>query len=129
MKLSLQKITHRQTVDTGMALTLVALLLGLFTPWDGWYPVTVGVLLVTMTIPVVWKPAAVVWFRLAELLSAVSSRIILTLLFALLVVPVGVWRRWRGRDSLGLRTFQGGQASTLKARVHDWKATDLDKPY
>lgn len=129
MKLGLKNITHRQTVDTGMALTLVALLLGLFTPWEGWYPLAVGALLVTMTFPAVWKPAAVVWFGLAELLSAVSSRIILTLLFGLLVVPVGGWRRWRGRDPLGLRSFKQGQPSMLKVREHTWAATDLDKPY
>ena len=129
MKLSLQSITHRQTVDTGMALTLVALLLGLFTHWEGWYPIAVGVLLVTMAFPMVWKPAAVVWFGLAELLSAVSSRIILTLLFGLLVVPVGVWRRWRGRDPLGLRTFRQNQSTTLKTRAHSWESADLDKPY
>ena len=129
MKLSLREITHRQTVDTGMALTLVALLLGYFTSWDGWYPLATGVLLVTMTFPVVWKPAAVGWFGLAELLSAVSSRIILTLLFALLVVPVGVGRRWRGRDPLGLRSFKQSWPSTLKVREHTWKASDLDKPY
>ena len=129
MKLNLQNITHRQTVDTGMALTLVALLLGLFTHWEGWYPLAVGVLLVTMTFPVVWKPAAVVWFGLAELLSAVSSRIILTLLFGLLVVPVGVWRRWRGRDPLGLRTFEQDQNTMLKTRAHSWESADLDKLY
>ena len=129
MKLSLQSITHRQTVDTGMALTLVSLLLGLFTHWEGWYPLAVGVLLVTMTFPVVWKPAAVVWFGLAELLSAVSSRIILTLLFGLLVVPVGVWRRWRGRDPLGLRAFEQDQNTMLKNKAHTWSAADLDKPY
>ncbi len=112
-----------------MALTLLALLLGLFTEWMGWYKVAVGVLLVTMAFPVVWKPAAVVWFGLAELLSAVSSRIILTLLFGLLVVPVGIWRRWRGHDPLGLRTSGQGQATTLKNRAHTWSATDLDKPY
>ncbi len=128
MNLDLQKITHRQTVDTGMALTLLALLLGLFTGWMGWYRVAIGVLLITMTIPMLWKPAAVVWFGLAELLSAVSSRIILTLLFVLLVVPVGIWRRWRGHDPLGLRSSQD-QARTLKVREHTWLATDLDKPY
>ena len=129
MKLRLQTITHRQTVDTGMALTLVALLLGLFTEWMGWYRVALGLLLVTMAFPVVWKPAAVGWFGLAEGLSAVSSRIILTLLFGLLVVPVGVWRRWRGRDPLGLRSFKQNQLSALKVREHTWEATDLDKPY
>ncbi len=112
-----------------MALTLVALLLDLFTGWDGWYPVAVGILLVTMTFPVAWKPAAVVWFGLAELLSVVSSRIILTLLFGLLIVPVGAWRRWRGHDPLGLRTFRKSQFSTLKVRERTWSATDLDKPY
>ncbi len=112
-----------------MALTLVALLLGLFNPWDGWYPIAVGVLLVTMAFPVVWKPAAVVWFGLAEGLSVVSSRIILTLLFGLLVVPVGVWRRGRGHDSLGLRAFEQNQNTMLKSRMHRWESADLNKPY
>jgi hypothetical protein len=82
-----------------------------------------------MTFPVVWKPAAVVWFGLAAVLSAVSSRIILTLLFALLVVPVALWRRGRGHDPLTLRAPQPDRTSSLRERDHTWSATDLDKPY
>ena len=112
-----------------MALTLLALLLGIFTEQDIFYRIALGLLLINMTFPRLYRPVAVVWFELARWLSMVSSRIILTLLFVLLVVPVGWWRRKRGKDALQLTSFKQGSSSVMRVRDHRVGPTDLDKPY
>lgn len=43
------------------------------------------------------------WMALAAGLSWVSTRVILGLLFALVFVPLGAWRRMRGEDPLARR--------------------------
>lgn len=129
MNRALRKITRSQATDTGMALVLLALLLGIFTERRFFYPLATGLLLVNMTFPLFYRPVAVVWLGLARLLSAVSSRILLTLLFVLLVIPVGVWRRWRGQDPLLLKAFRQDRSSAMKVREHPVAPADLDKPY
>ena len=123
------EITRRQAVETGMAFVLLALLAGILTEKMVFYPVATGLLLINMTFPDLYKPLAMVWLGLAQLLSIISSNIILTLLFALLVVPVGIGRRWRGYDPLLLKGFRRDTSSVMKVREHWFTATDLKKPY
>lgn len=129
MKPSLPKVSRRQIVETGMLLTLVVLLFGVFTGRHMYYTAAVVILLINLILPILFKPLAMVWFGLAQVLSMVSSKIILTLLFVLLVVPVGWWRRWRGKDPLQLKAFRQDWSSAFKTRNHSFVSTDLDKPY
>ena len=125
----LSSVSRRQIVETGMLLALVVLLLGVFTGRHAYYTVAVIILLINLILPILFKPLAMVWFGLAQALSMVSSKIILTLLFVLLVVPVGWWRRWRGKDPLQLKAFRRNRSSAFKIREHQFVPTDLDKPY
>ncbi len=125
----LPNVNRRQIVETGMLLALVALLLGVFTGRHTYYTASTIILLINLTFPILFKPLAMVWFGLAQVLSMVSSKIILTLLFVLLVVPVGWWRRWRGKDPLQLKGFRQSQSSAFKIREHLFVPSDLDKPY
>ena len=118
-----------QIVDTGMALTLLALLGGIFTGEDIFYRVAIGLLLVNMIVPRLYRPIARGWFALAQWLSGVSSRVVLTLLFVGLVVPVGWWRRQRGKDALRLRSFKQGSSSVMRIRDQWIQSSDLRKPY
>ena len=121
--------SRSQVVDTGMALTLLMLLLGIFTDHGIFYRIALGFLLVNMTFPRLYQPVARVWFALAQWLSMVSSRIVLTLLFVVFVIPVGWWRRKRGKDPLRMTSFKQGSLSVMKTRDHWVQPTDLDKPY
>ncbi len=112
-----------------MALTLLALLLGIFTNRDFYFIIAFWVLLLTMIFPKLYYPAAIVWFGLAQALSWVSSRVILTLVFFLLIVPVGLVRRAMGKDPLQRKDFKRGNQSVMKERNHRFTAADIDKPY
>ena len=84
---------------------------------------------VNMTVPQVFRPVAIVWFGLAHLLGAVASRVLMFVVFALVVTPIGLLRRALGKDSLRLRAFRSGDESVMVVRNHTFSAGDLEKPY
>ena len=121
--------TPSQIIDTGMALTLLMLLGGIFSEQDIFYQIAIGLLLVNMIVPRLYRPIARGWFALAQWLSSISSRVVLALLFVGLVVPVGWWRRQRGKDPLHLRSFKRGSSSVMSIRDQWIQSSDLHKPY
>jgi hypothetical protein len=82
-----------------------------------------------MIVPQVFGPVAIVWFGLAHLLGAVTSRVLMLVVFALIVTPIGLVRRVLGKDSLRLRAFRAGPESVMVVRNHTFTAGDLEKPY
>lgn len=53
--------------------------------------------------PAVLAPVYAVWMKLAFLLGWVNTRILLSLIFFLMITPVGLVTRLFGRDALNLR--------------------------
>jgi hypothetical protein len=84
---------------------------------------------VNMIVPQVFRPVAIAWFGLARLLGAVASRVLMFVVFALVVTPIGLLRRALGKDSLRLRAFRSGDESVMVVRNHTFTASDLEKPY
>ena len=122
-------MTKDQCRDTGMALTLLGLIASvtLAAKWPIY--TTIAVHVVNMTTPRVYRYAAVVWLGFSELLGAVVSKIVLSVVFFGMVTPVGIVRRLLGRDSLRLRAFKSGPASVLIERNHTYRPADLERPY
>jgi|MTBAKSStandDraft_1061840.scaffolds.fasta_scaffold00706_10 hypothetical protein len=124
-----RSVSKAQAVDTGMALVLVCLLLGLFRDRPGWFVAAAALLVLNMTAPALFKPAARVWLGLAHLLGSVMSRVLLTLVFCLVVTPVGLVRRAMGRDSLRLKQFKKDDSSVFLVRDTTFAAPDVEQPY
>ena len=57
------------------------------------------------------------------------SRVILTLIFFLVVTPIGLVRRLLGKDSLRLRAFKTSDDSVMLPRNHIFSGADLERPY
>jgi hypothetical protein len=121
--------TTDQAKDTGMAMVLICLLLAYWGRRPGFVPVAIGVLLVTMAWPQVLRPLAVFWFGLSHLMGNLVSKVILTILFFLLVTPIGLIRRWAGADSLQLKKWKQGRGSVFKVREGEVLPQDLTNPY
>jgi len=121
--------TRDRSRDTGLALVLVLLIAHMATGRDGFTTAALVVLVVAMTVPLLFRPASVVWFGLSHLLGTVMSKVLLAAVFYLIVTPVGVVRRLLGYDSLHLRAFKRSDASVLRPRNHVFVAGDLEKPY
>jgi hypothetical protein len=115
--------------DTGLALVLALLIAELSWPQPWLTPVAALVLVVAMSVPTVFRPLAVVWFALSRAMGAVSSRILLTIVFFALVLPVGLVLRLFGKDPLRLRQFKRGHHSVMTVRDHTVTARDLVHPY
>ena len=123
------KITQEQSKDTGLAITLILLLIIWFGKNFNFVPPAILVLVLTMTAPRIFKPLAYFWFGLAHLLGEVVSRALLTVVFFLLVIPVGFLRKLLGKDSMGLKKWAAGQESVFIERNHKFCASDLEKPF
>jgi hypothetical protein len=124
-----RSISKSQAEGTGMAMVLILLLIGHYTNAILYFKIAVPALLVTMTIPKLYYPLAIVWFTLSNLLSKVMPTIILTVVYALLVTPLGLVRKLLGHDQLQLRQWKKSSESVMKIRNHTYSSLDLDKPY
>ena len=121
--------TTDQCKDTGMAITLIFLLLVPLTKRYGLIYWAIGVQVLNMVKPQLYGPAAIVWFKLSELVGTVVSKIVLSIVFLVVVTPVGLLRRAVGKDSLKLKSFKKGYGSVMETRNHTFSADDIRKPY
>jgi len=123
------KITKDQAKDTGMAMVLICLIAGFFSHNDLFFKLAIPLLVVDMIVPKIYTPVAFVWLGLSRLLGTVISKILLTVVFVVLVVPVGLIRRVLGKDALQLRKFKRGKESVMSNRDHVYAPADIEKPY
>jgi hypothetical protein len=130
MKMKLHfETTKDQSRNTGMALALVFLLLFAFRKREALVFVAMVLLALDMIVPQVYKPVAVVWLGLSELLGAISSKVLLSIAFFILVVPIGLLRRLLGKDSLKLKAFKQDQGSVMSERNHKFVDEDIVRPF
>jgi hypothetical protein len=115
--------------DTGMALVLLVLLFAYFGRCYVLLPGAIVLLVINMAWPRLFTPLSRVWFGLSHLLGAAISRIVLTLLFFLIVAPIGLLRRSAGADPLQLKKWKDGSSSVLRNREGPVEAKDLENPY
>jgi len=122
-------MSKEQSRDTGMAMTLILLLLSIFLEKDGLVVFAVLALLVAMTVPSLFSPVAVVWLGFSHILGNIVSKILLSLVFVLLVTPMGLLRRLLGKDVMQLKKFKLDTKSVMVERNHLYTAKDIEKPY
>jgi hypothetical protein len=78
-------------------------------------------LILGLTAPMLLKWPSAVWWKVALVLGYVNARVILTIAFALVFVPLGLLWRLIGRDPLANRraSFPGWTAYPARYRSHD----------
>lgn len=121
--------TRTQARDTGMAMALICLLIAYWGHHPKFLPLAIIVLLVTMIVPQVFRPLAVLWFGLSHVMGNVVSKVILSLIFFVVVTPIGLIRRWLGKDSLQLRQWKKDHSSVFVTREGAIRPEDLQNPY
>jgi hypothetical protein len=118
-------ITRRQNTEFGLVLVLVACVLAYWLGGRVFIAIAGSLSLLTLVVPTLLTPFTALWFGLSRLLGKVSSTILLSLVFFVIVTPVGLFRRWLGKDSLKIKAFKKGGHSVLIDRNHTYTATDL----
>ena len=146
------QITRRENVEFGLVAILVSLFLALrasggFSASGGFRAsaahyagagqthaspyilAAFGLTLLTIVVPRIFYPFAVVWFGLSRVLGRVSSAVLMTLVFGIIVVPAGLVRKWRGIDPMRIKEFKKGEGSVLIPRNHVYVKEDLSKTF
>jgi polyferredoxin len=129
MKYFPKTISKKQATDTGMAFVLILLLIGLFSGDALYYKIAIPVLIINMIFPSVYNPMAVLWLGFSMLLGTVVSKFLLGAVYIVLVLPIGLIRRFAGKDSLQLKKFKKGNESVMTDRNYTFKAADIEQPY
>lgn len=83
---------------------------------------------VGITVPALLRPIERAWMKVAEILGAIMTRVILTLGFLIAVTPVGLIMRIRRKDLLQLK-FDPEADSYWHPVEDDGPSTRPDKPY
>jgi hypothetical protein len=122
-------MSNKQASDTGMASVLILLLIGLFAEKDLFIKFSILLLIINMSYPKFFYPFAIIWFGLSKFLGTVLSKIILTILYITMIMPVGLLRRLIGKDSLKLSEFKKDTNSVMKTRDIYIVSEDIEKPY
>ncbi len=124
-----KSISKKEASDTGMAMTLILLLLGYFTKNVIYYKIAIPALVMNMAFPMFYYPFAMVWLGLTNLLGIVVSRILLSVVYLFFLMPVGMIRRVMGKDSLNLKGFKKGKESVMINRDIEFTANDIKNPF
>jgi len=129
IKMLTDKITRHQAKDTGMAMVLICLLVMAVSGRDFMLFPAIALLVVNMTVPMVFKPVARVWFGFSHFLGSIVSKVLLTVLFFTIVTPMGLIRRMTGADSLRLKEWGRGTKTAFTERNKRYSPEDLEHPY
>ncbi len=123
------KITKDQAKDSGMAAILILLLIGLITKHIIYFEIAVGLLLIDMLFPMFFYPFAIIWFGLSRILGIVVSKVLLSVIYVIMVLPVALTRQLMGKDPLLLKAFKKSNKSVMKTRNHVYETADLERPF
>jgi hypothetical protein len=124
-----RKITKDQSRDTGMAMVLLLLIVFATRKREVYLIGAMVLHVLNMIVPQVYRPVAVLWLGLSDLLGSVVSKILLSIVFFAVVTPIGILRRLFGKDSLQLRAFKASKESVMLERNHTFIGSDLERPY
>jgi hypothetical protein len=122
-------LSPRQCTDAGLALVLLALLAGLLgkQPWA--LPAAALLTVLLMAAPSLFRPWARLWFGFSHVLGGIMSKVLLTAVFFLVLAPVGLARRWAGKDPMRVKDWKAGTGSVFRDRSHPVSAADLEQPF
>ena len=121
--------TKKENTDSGLALLLLTILTGLFLHSNILFRISVAEIILLMAAPVLFYPFTIVWLNLSYLMGVIMSKIIHPVVYYLLVVPMGIFRKMTGKDSLKLKRFKKDENSEFIVRNHDYTKSDFVAPY
>lgn len=93
--------------------------------WLAWLSATLGIIF--LAIPTLGKWILKGWFKLAEGLGWLNSRILLSAIFYVILLPIATLQRFSGKDNLKLRYSK--EDSAYDTRNHQYGAKDLENTW
>jgi len=114
---------RKKTLETRLVLTTVFLLVYLITKNDLFLYLSLAFGITGIFIKPLAKYIAVAWFKLADVLNYIFSRIILGILFFVVLFPVSVLYKITNKDKLRLKK---SKSSIWVDRNHCYSSADLE---
>lgn len=130
-----KKVNKKELRDAGLAAILLCLITYSFSAFENFSEVPkiiklTGICVVlTMVIPKALYPFAIIWYTLTNFLGFFMSRILLSIIYFVVVMPVGILRRIIGKDTLKLKQYGKSARSAFIERNKAFSKTDLQTPY
>ncbi len=125
----MKKISIRPCLETALVVIFILAITAVWSKKGFWvYPI-IAVSLLAMTLPKAFRPFAFCWFSLAKILGAISSKIILTVVFLLIVFPIGALRRVIGKDDMRILDKNMTIETGFIDRGHMYDRSDFEKPF
>ncbi len=126
-----EKITPIQCRDTALAFAFLSLLIWFFTDEVRFIYATMFIVLWAMVWPSSWQWPARLWFGLSHVLGFFMSKVLLSIIYIIILMPVAMVRRVMGKDSMRLKNYKSGAGSNsaFVIREHTFSKEDLDNPY
>lgn len=123
------RFLKKEHVDSGLALLLLTLLFGVW--FNQYYALRLAIVevLVILIAPVILYPFTFLWLNISDLMGKVMSKVILTVIFIVMVCPVGLIRRALGKDTLRLKKFKNDDSSVFTNRNSNNTKTDFTTSY
>lgn len=122
-------VTKKQNVDLGIVLTLVLLVAGLIFDIYLLFKIAVGTLLIAALLPVLYTPLSWGWFKFSTWIERIFSTVILSLIFYLVVTPVGLLRRLFAKDSMHLDDFGKDKKSVFVEKDKSYGKNDIEHQF
>lgn len=137
-KIFSRHLNENQVTGSGLALVLFTLILHLiyrdfsFILFNHEITLVHMALLLVIWIMVYPQPFryfGYLWFALGEGLGYVVSRILLSIVFLVFVIPVGLLVRPGLRKNMQLNVFKKSKSTVFKKRDYQFSSKDFDKPF
>jgi hypothetical protein len=122
-------IGKEQCKDTGMAMVLLLLIISFSLKQPQILLWGIAALVINMTWARFYFPIAIIWLGASNLVGAIMSRVLLTIIFFAVVTPIGWIRKMLGNDSMQLKSFKTSDKSVMIERNYTYTGRDIQKPY
>ena len=122
-------ISKKQASDSGMALVLILMLIGLFSENPMYYKIAIPILVMNMIYPMFYYYFAILWIGISHVIGTVVSKILLSIIYFIVVFPMAMVRKLMGKDTLRLKQFKKSKSSVMNVRNHQFTADDMKHPF
>ena len=122
-------VSNKECADTSMAMTLISLLVILYSKSITLLPLPIGLLLLGMVWPRAYSLLARLWLGISLLLGSIMSRVVLSIIFMVIVTPIALVMRLFGHDPMRRKAWKKGTESTFVSRGDLVEAKDLEHPF
>lgn len=122
-------IDREKCKDTALVFSFASLILYQYLEQRLYLTAAFILLLIALLFPLAMKPVATVWFKTAEVLNKVMSKILLTLIFYFIVSPLAIVRKVVTRDELQIRKWPTDEDSMLVDRKVRFSKEELKHPF